>query len=92
MPHAVTCAILGVSVSWFYKWVDREPTTEQRPPRRARRRGAGRVRGVAGAPTGRRGSMPICAEAGWHGEREHGRRLDAPARACRAANRSGARD
>ena len=26
MPHAVTCAILGVSVSWFYKWVHREPT------------------------------------------------------------------
>ena len=26
VPHAVTCAILGVSVSWFYKWVHREPT------------------------------------------------------------------
>ena len=26
VPHAVTCAILGVSVSWFYKWVDRKPT------------------------------------------------------------------
>ena len=21
VPHAVTCAILGVSVSWFYKWL-----------------------------------------------------------------------
>ena len=20
VPHAVTCAILGVSVSWLYKW------------------------------------------------------------------------
>jgi len=30
VPHAVTCAILGVSVSWFYKWVDREPTDRQR--------------------------------------------------------------
>ena len=26
VPHAVCCAILGVSVSWFYKWVHREPT------------------------------------------------------------------
>ena len=26
VPHAVTCAILGVSVSWFYKWVHRKPT------------------------------------------------------------------
>ena len=26
VPHAVTCAILGVSVSWFYKWVHRELT------------------------------------------------------------------
>lgn len=30
VPHAVTCAILGVSVSWFYKWLDREPTDWQR--------------------------------------------------------------
>ena len=26
VPHMVCCAILGVSVSWFYKWVHREPT------------------------------------------------------------------
>ena len=26
MPHAVCCAILVVSVSWFYKWLHREPT------------------------------------------------------------------
>jgi len=26
VPHAVTCVILGVSESWFYKWVHREPT------------------------------------------------------------------
>src|SRR5258708_1293264 len=26
VPHAVTCAILGVSVSWFYKWVHRKRT------------------------------------------------------------------
>jgi len=31
VPHTVTCALLGVSPSWFYKWLDRTPTpTEQR--------------------------------------------------------------
>ncbi|MBS4730051.1 IS3 family transposase [Mycobacterium sp. SM1] len=34
VPHTVCCALLGVSVSWFYKWLDREPTERQR--RRAR--------------------------------------------------------
>jgi putative transposase len=29
VPHAVTCAILGVSVSWLYKWLGREPTERQ---------------------------------------------------------------
>ena len=29
VPHAVTCAILGVSVSWFYKWVHRKPTATE---------------------------------------------------------------
>ena len=26
VPHVVCCAILGVSVSWFYKWVQLKPT------------------------------------------------------------------
>jgi putative transposase len=26
VPHTLSCAILGVSVSWFYKWVGREAT------------------------------------------------------------------
>jgi putative transposase len=31
VPHTLTCALLGVSTSWFYKWLDRTPTpTEQR--------------------------------------------------------------
>jgi transposase InsO family protein len=30
VPRAVCCAILGVSISWFYKWLDREPTDRQR--------------------------------------------------------------
>ena len=28
VPHVVCCAILGVSVSWFYKWVHRAAPTE----------------------------------------------------------------
>jgi putative transposase len=31
VPHTTTCALLGVSISWFYKWITRTPTpTEQR--------------------------------------------------------------
>ena len=31
VPHTITCALLGVSTSWFYKWISRTPTpTEQR--------------------------------------------------------------
>ena len=32
VPHAVSCGILGVSLSWFYTWINRQPT-----PRQARR-------------------------------------------------------
>jgi putative transposase len=30
VPHALTCALLGVSTSWFYKWIDRTPTPSER--------------------------------------------------------------
>ncbi len=30
VPHAATCAILGVSLSWLYKWLHREPTERER--------------------------------------------------------------
>ncbi len=30
VPHTLTCAILGVSISWLYKWLHREPTERQR--------------------------------------------------------------
>lgn len=30
VPHAVTCRLLQVSESWFYKWLDRQPTARQR--------------------------------------------------------------
>ena len=29
VPVAVTCVILGISISWFYKWLDRGPTRRQ---------------------------------------------------------------
>ena len=29
VPVAVTCLILGLSVSWFYKWTERQPTKTQ---------------------------------------------------------------
>jgi putative transposase len=30
VPHTITCALLGVSESWFYKWIDRTPTASER--------------------------------------------------------------
>src|SRR3954464_15147810 len=30
VPHTLTCALLGVSISWFYKWLDRTPTPSER--------------------------------------------------------------
>ena len=29
VPHTITCLLLGVSLSWFYKWLDRPPTPRQ---------------------------------------------------------------
>ena len=40
VPHTVTCAILGISISWFYKWIHRGPTQRAaRDHRGARQRG-----------------------------------------------------
>lgn len=30
VPHTITCALLGVSLSWFYKWISRTPTPTER--------------------------------------------------------------
>ncbi len=53
VPVAFTCALLGFSVSWFYKWLDRRPTKTQR--RRAQldaavRQEFGAQRGLHGSP------------------------------------------
>ena len=41
VPYAVCCVILGVSVSWLYKWIKNEPRPQQRRrgllPRRRRK-------------------------------------------------------
>ena len=29
IPHAIACQALGVSQSWFYKWINRAPTARQ---------------------------------------------------------------
>jgi hypothetical protein len=34
IPHAIACRALGVSQSWFYKWINRMPTVREQ--RRAR--------------------------------------------------------
>ena len=63
VPHAVTCAILGVSVSWFYKWVDREPTDRQRRRAELDAR-CGCCSTPPEEPTARHASMPTCSPRG----------------------------
>ncbi|BBZ08920.1 hypothetical protein MDOR_30890 [Mycolicibacterium doricum] len=28
VPHTITCVLLGVSVSWFYKWITRAESAD----------------------------------------------------------------
>ena len=64
VPHAVSCGILGVSLSWFYKWINRRPT-----PRQARRADLDiAVKDAFDASNATHGSPRIHAdlvEAGW---------------------------
>jgi putative transposase len=64
VPHTITCALLGVSLSWFYKWISRTPTPTQR--RRAELDVA--VAEAFSAARGLHGSPRLHAdlrEAGW---------------------------
>ncbi len=64
VPHAVTCRALGVSQSWFYKWLDRRPTKRQQ--RRAELADA--IRAVFDASGGTYGSPRVTLDlwaAGW---------------------------
>jgi hypothetical protein len=60
VPHTVTCALVGVSLSWFYKWLARTPTPTQ--ARRSRLDAAVAAAFRAAHPA----CTPICARsAGW---------------------------
>jgi putative transposase len=64
VPHTITCTLLGVSLSWFYKWLDRTPTPTQQ--RRAQVDAA--VADAFKAARGLHGSPRLHAdlrEAGW---------------------------
>ena len=64
VPHAFCCRILGLSVSWFYKWLGREPT--DRLVRRSELNAA--IKTAFEASDGTYGSPRIHAdllEAGW---------------------------
>jgi putative transposase len=64
VPHTLTCALLGVSTSWFYKWLARTPTRSQQ--RRAQIDAA--VADAFKAARGLHGSPRLHAdlrEAGW---------------------------
>ncbi len=64
VPHTITCALLGVSLSWFYKWISRTPTPREQ--RRAELDAA--VAEAFAAARGLHGSPRLHAdlrEAGW---------------------------
>ena len=66
VPHTLTCALLGVSLSWLYKWISRVPTATER--RRSRLDAA--VAAAFEAARGLHGSPRLHAdlrEAGWVG-------------------------
>jgi len=64
VPHTFTCLLLGISESWFYKWIGRTPTPREQ--RRAEVDAA--VRAAFDASRGLHGSPRVHAdllEAGW---------------------------
>ena len=44
VPHTITCVLLGVSVSWFYKWITRVGDRDGVHTDAARRDAQGRQR------------------------------------------------
>ncbi len=72
VPHTLTCALLGVSLAWFYKWRQRAagPGAAHGLHTRTDRRRDTIDRAVAVAVrkskacTARRGCTPICAPTG----------------------------
>lgn len=58
VPHAVSCRALGLSQSWFYKWLNRQPTPRQQ--RRAEL--ADKIREIFDASGGTYGSPRVTLE------------------------------
>jgi putative transposase len=82
VPHTFTCALLGVSLAWFYKWVrPREgpgrglgPAHEAGPaPRQRRPGGDGDVRQTSRVARIAAACTPICVEDGWTSARRRSR-------------------
>src|SRR4051812_50137656 len=48
VPHTITCSLLGVSISWFYKWLGRTPTPSERRRCALDVAGAGAVQAARG--------------------------------------------
>ena len=69
VPHTLTCALLGVSLSWFYKWLIRATPEAEVLPSVARRREVDTAVGAAfTAARGLHGSPRLLLdlrEAGW---------------------------
>jgi putative transposase len=64
IPHAIACRALGVSQSWFYKWINRTPTARQQ--RRARLdEEIGRLFTASGGTYGSPRITRDLREAGW---------------------------
>src|SRR3954447_6963735 len=64
VPHTITCALLGLSTSWFYKWLGRAPTASERrggPVDAALGQAVGKGRGLHGSPR----LHADLREAGW---------------------------
>jgi putative transposase len=68
IPHATSCRALGVSQSWFYKWLTHAKAGTLPPRRQRRRELAAEVARLFAAHQGKRGSPMIAADlrdAGW---------------------------
>jgi putative transposase len=87
VPHALSCRVLGVSESWFYKWHGRGPTGRQR----RRQELADAIRAVFDASGGTYGSPRVTLElraAGWRvGENTVAKRMAELGLAGRAPKR-----
>ena len=83
VPHAACCRLLGMSVSWFYKWQARASTGTLTVSETRRQALDDAVALAFEKAKGRHGSPRLLADlrdAGWTVSREDSGRLDAPPR------------